>query len=135
MRSANHEESALPTITIDDVTHNVADMRAGHHPAIRLLDRAPQRAILNHPSTVLFISHCGIRSTHETIFVGVPILGLPILDDQIASARKMAELQAGLWLFRSNTKVDTLSDALHRLLSSDSSLAKEVRKNMQDFNE
>ncbi|KAI8051950.1 hypothetical protein BDF22DRAFT_656084 [Syncephalis plumigaleata] len=130
MRSGNHEESLLSTITIDGTTHSVADMRSGRHPVVRLLDRAPQRAILQHPSTVLFISHCGISSVYETIFAGVPVLGLPIMGDQAMNARKLTELQVGLWLPRTDVKVDMLNDAFHRLLSPDSSLAKDSRANM-----
>lgn len=79
-----------------------------------------------------YSSHiCGVSSIHETIFTGVPILRLPILGNQIAGVHKMTELQAGLWLSRPNIKVDTLGDALHRLLSPNSSLTKEVRESMQ----
>ncbi|KAI8876664.1 glycosyltransferase family 1 protein [Backusella circina FSU 941] len=48
-----------------------------------LLEWAPQICILGHPSTGLFISHCGWNSLSECISVaGIPIIGVPMLADQ-----------------------------------------------------
>jgi hypothetical protein len=43
---------------------------------------AAQFAILQHPSTVLFVSHGGASSANEATFHGVPILVLPYNGDQ-----------------------------------------------------
>jgi hypothetical protein len=79
MRTADNQESIPKAITIDGVSHRIEDMRSGKHPFIRLLDRAPQRAVLGHPSTQPFITHCGISSVYETLHAGVPVLGLTVL--------------------------------------------------------
>ncbi|KAI9599015.1 hypothetical protein BDF19DRAFT_429830 [Syncephalis fuscata] len=105
-------------------------MRSGKHPVIRLLDNAPQRAVLAHPSTQLFVTHCGIGSIYETLYAGVPVLGLPGFGDQLINANKMAEHKAGLWLSKKEISHDTLSDAFHRLLSPGSEEAKEIRTNI-----
>ncbi|VVC33683.1 UDP-glucuronosyl/UDP-glucosyltransferase [Cinara cedri] len=42
----------------------------------------PQRDILMHPNTKLFISHGGISSIYETVDAGVPVLGFPLFYDQ-----------------------------------------------------
>jgi hypothetical protein len=43
---------------------------------------AAQFAVLQHPSTVLFVSHGGASSANEATFSGVPILVLPYNGDQ-----------------------------------------------------
>ncbi|KAJ9057551.1 hypothetical protein DSO57_1021624 [Entomophthora muscae] len=59
---------------------------------------APQQAILQHPSTILFLSHGGLESTVEAIHSLTPILNLPFLGDQPRNAAKLQELGIGLCL-------------------------------------
>lgn len=42
----------------------------------------PQDDILAHKNVKLFISHCGMGSTVESKYHGVPIVGIPIFADQ-----------------------------------------------------
>lgn len=52
---------------------------------------APQLLILNHPSTGIFVSHCGWNSTVEAIVRGVPILAWPIRGDQYYNAKLVVD--------------------------------------------
>nr|XP_008196344.1 PREDICTED: UDP-glucuronosyltransferase 2B9-like [Tribolium castaneum] len=43
----------------------------------------PQNDILGHPNTILFISHGGLLSSHEIMYNGVPVIGIPFFLDQL----------------------------------------------------
>lgn len=42
----------------------------------------PQNDVLAHPNTKLFMSHCGLLSTQESLWYGVPVLAFPVFADQ-----------------------------------------------------
>ncbi|CAN4093814.1 unnamed protein product [Withania somnifera] len=52
---------------------------------------APQVAILNHPSTGAFLSHCGWNSTLESIVHGVPMIAWPLYAEQRMNSTFLAE--------------------------------------------
>ncbi|XP_031633767.1 uncharacterized protein LOC116347346 [Contarinia nasturtii] len=52
----------------------------------------PQSDILAHPKVKAFFSHCGLLSTQEAIYRGVPILGIPIAYDQKTNLLKSIQL-------------------------------------------
>ncbi|XP_068081662.1 UDP-glycosyltransferase UGT5-like isoform X2 [Anabrus simplex] len=51
-------------------------------PNLKISKWFPQADILAHPNIKLFITHGGLLSTLETIYHGVPIVGIPIFGDQ-----------------------------------------------------
>ncbi|RKP26376.1 hypothetical protein SYNPS1DRAFT_3397, partial [Syncephalis pseudoplumigaleata] len=105
---AGTSADALPASIVDvavnaagiavEETHVVSEMQSGAHPFIRLVDIAPQRAVLNHPAVKLFISHCGSASVSEAMDAGTPILAVPGFGDQPGNARKIDGLGAGIYV-------------------------------------
>lgn len=55
----------------------------------------PQKEILAHPNTILFITHSGLMSTQESVWYGVPMIGLPIFADQFLNADQMVRIGVG----------------------------------------
>ncbi|GJY44160.1 anthocyanidin 3-O-glucosyltransferase 5-like protein [Tanacetum coccineum] len=51
---------------------------------------APQMAVLNHPSTGAFLSHCGWNSTLESVKHGVPVIGWPMYAEQRMNATSLS---------------------------------------------
>ncbi|XP_055354777.1 uncharacterized protein LOC129600318 [Paramacrobiotus metropolitanus] len=58
----------------------------------------PQRRILNHPATRLFVSHVGYNSLLEAFDAGVPLVSWPMFGDQFANANMAQRLGNGLSL-------------------------------------
>jgi hypothetical protein len=57
---------------------------------------APQVAILAHASTGAFLSHCGWNSVLESLWHGVPVVGWPLIADQVFDSRLLEELGVGV---------------------------------------
>lgn len=75
--------------------HNIL---AGQNPDWLMVKWIPQRAILSHPSTALYLSHCGGSSTMEAAFHGVPVLAMPIDGDQLGNGKRLAAAGVGVYL-------------------------------------
>ncbi|KAI8048686.1 hypothetical protein BDF22DRAFT_636081 [Syncephalis plumigaleata] len=130
MRMSGRDDLLPETIVVDEVVHSIKDMQSGKHPVIRLLSKAPQRAVLEHSATRLFISHCGVASIFESMFAAVPILGIPVFADQPNNAITITEEGYGLWIRKSMVNQNTLNEKLRRFLAHDSPDASKFRTNM-----
>ncbi|KAI5683236.1 hypothetical protein M9H77_04464 [Catharanthus roseus] len=58
---------------------------------------AQQREILRHESIGGFISHCGWSSVMEALKFGVPIIAIPIINDEPAKARALEDFGFFTW--------------------------------------
>jgi UDP-glucoronosyl and UDP-glucosyl transferase len=61
---------------------------------------APQMDILSHASTGAFLSHCGWNSVLESLYEGVPIIGWPLLADQLYTSSMLQEMGVGIEIAR-----------------------------------
>nr|WHM27964.1 UDP-glycosyltransferase family 467 member A3 [Frankliniella occidentalis] len=62
---------------------------------VRVAKWLPQNDILGHPNIRCFISHNGALGTQEASYHGVPILGVPFMDDQPRYAEKVERIGIG----------------------------------------
>lgn len=53
----------------------------------------PQLEVLQH--TDVFLTHCGMNSVNEAIAYGVPMVAMPLINDEISNADRIAELGIG----------------------------------------
>jgi MGT family glycosyltransferase len=78
-------------------------------------ERVPQLALLAHVAAVL--CHGGHNTVCETLAQGLPLLVMPIRDDQPIIAQQVVACGAGLRLRFGRTSAIELREAVHRILS------------------
>jgi MGT family glycosyltransferase len=89
---------------------------AGPMPANFLVrERVPQLALLAQVTAVL--CHGGHNTVCETLAQGLPLLAMPIRDDQPVIAQQVVECGAGLRLRFGRTSASELREAVRRILS------------------
>ncbi|KAI9590830.1 hypothetical protein BDF19DRAFT_180995 [Syncephalis fuscata] len=102
--------------------HRLDDMLNGNHPFIRIMQRAPQRAVLEHPSVRGTISHCGLTSVHDAMITNTLVLCIPGFADQPWNALRLKHLGAGERLLWADATVDNIVDKLDQLLHGNNGL-------------
>ncbi|XP_056598393.1 UDP-glucuronosyltransferase 2C1-like [Triplophysa dalaica] len=84
----------------------------------RLVEWLPQNDLLGHPKTRAFVAHGGANGVYESIYHGIPVVGLPLLFDQFENILRLEIRGAAKAL--EVTKLDSqsfyaaLQDVLHR---------------------
>ncbi|XP_068086153.1 UDP-glycosyltransferase UGT5 [Anabrus simplex] len=97
-----------------------ADTLPGQPANLMIRKWFPQSDILAHPNVKLFITHGGLLSTMETVYYGVPILGISIFGDQQLNMRR-AELSGyGIRIDFSNLTSESLEWGLNTILNDPS---------------
>ncbi|CAH1160294.1 unnamed protein product [Phaedon cochleariae] len=77
----------------------------------------PQREILCHPNTKVFISHGGLLGTIEAVYCGVPIIVIPQYGDQPLNAKALEKVGGGIILYLQDSTEETILEALDKVLS------------------
>lgn len=78
----------------------------------------PQEDILAHPSTLLFISHCGFGGVVEAKYHKVPIIGIPLFGDQAGNAARIVEEGWGVQIELASFSEKLLQDAIAEILKN-----------------
>ena len=64
-------------ISLKDYADSYEDIKNANIPNVMLKTFCPQREILNHEKTKLFLTHCGANGVIEAMYYGVAMLGFP----------------------------------------------------------
>ena len=85
----------------------------------KLVPWIPQNDILGHKSTVLFLTHGGVNSLHESIYHSVPVVVMPLFGDQLWSASVCLQKNIGLTLDKNNLTPAKVTEAITEVLNND----------------
>ncbi|XP_059925510.1 UDP-glucuronosyltransferase 1A5-like isoform X3 [Gadus macrocephalus] len=91
-----------------------------------IVDWMPQKDLLGHPQTKVFVAHGGTNGVQEAIYYGVPVLGIPLFFDQYDNLLRLQERGAGKILKLSEVNGRIFEQGLGEVLHQDS-----YRNNMQ----
>lgn len=76
----------------------------------------PQLEVLKQVD--VFISHGGLNSVSEALYYHVPVIAIPMVNDQPAVSKRINELGAGLALKMEEVTPDILLRTVHTILSN-----------------
>ncbi|KAH6900023.1 hypothetical protein B0T10DRAFT_430670 [Thelonectria olida] len=108
---------------------SVADVLIDKHPDFRTPVFAPQRAVLDHAHTVLFLTHGGGSSANEALFHGVPVLAVGYFFDQLCNSARLAQAGVGLQLDKGELSPAAISSSIAQIRADlDGSIARNVRR-------
>ncbi|XP_056643872.1 UDP-glycosyltransferase UGT5-like [Diorhabda sublineata] len=100
------------------VIWSVDDKMLEESDNIMLKKWVPQKDILAHPNTILFISHGGLLGTYEAIYSGVPILGIPVVWDQVRNIEDAARKGFAIRFNFEDFTEQAFEEALHELINN-----------------
>ncbi|XP_055687900.1 UDP-glycosyltransferase UGT5 [Lutzomyia longipalpis] len=78
----------------------------------------PQDDILAHPNVRIFITHGGLLSIMESIYHGVPVLGIPFFADQHMNIGRAQKAGYGLTVEFKNLTEESMSWAVNEMLTN-----------------
>ncbi|KAK4477894.1 hypothetical protein RD792_017159 [Penstemon davidsonii] len=81
---------------------------------------APQANILAHESTGGFMSHCGWSSINESVYFGVPVIGMPMRTNQFINVKMLGEARVCVEVVRNENEVfkgEEIAKAIIKVIS------------------
>ncbi|XP_055852083.1 UDP-glycosyltransferase UGT5-like [Episyrphus balteatus] len=106
----------------------------GKSENVMIKDWFPQQEVLAHPNVKIFITHGGLLSTFETIYVGKPIIGIPMFADQFMNTARSAAEGYGIALDYTKLNKKVFTEAINEMLNNPkyTKKAKEVSQLYRD---
>jgi MGT family glycosyltransferase len=83
-----------------------------------VVNYAPQTELLSRAA--LTITHCGMNTTQQSLYFGVPMIATPLTHDQPAIAARLARTGAGIVLPARRLTCDRLRAAMRAILAENS---------------
>ncbi|KAM7398173.1 hypothetical protein PAMA_006187 [Pampus argenteus] len=124
--------NALPSEVTDDIATVFAKMpqkviwrHKGERPSTLgnntlIVEWMPQKDLLGHPQTKVFVAHGGTNGVQEAIYHGVPVLGIPLFFDQYDNLLRLQERGAGKIIQLANVNGHSFEQGLKEVLYRDS---------------
>lgn len=91
-----------------------------------IVDWMPQKDLLGHPQTKVFVAHGGTNGVQEAIYHGVPVLGIPLFFDQFDNLLRLRERGAGKIIELGDVNGHSFEKGINEVLHQDS-----YRQNIQ----
>lgn len=88
-------------------------------PNVKTAKWFPQSDVLAQPKVKLFISHCGLGGIAEARYNGVPLLGIPLFEDQFDNLEKIQFEGWAKELRLSDVTEETFETMLKQMLNDD----------------
>ncbi|KAF7399117.1 hypothetical protein HZH68_007709 [Vespula germanica] len=76
----------------------------------------PQNDILTHKNVKAIWTHAGLLSTHEAIWHGVPMIGMPFFMDQNSNIKMLVDKRVAIYLNYEEISMDTVEQALREII-------------------
>uniref|UniRef100_A0A915DUQ9 UDP-glucuronosyltransferase n=1 Tax=Ditylenchus dipsaci TaxID=166011 RepID=A0A915DUQ9_9BILA len=87
-------------------------------PNVHVVNWFDQKAVLEHPNVKAFMTHCGLNSVNEAALAAVPMIGMPLMGDQIHNAAIMVNKGIGVFVpIESTNNPQVLIEALDKVLN------------------
>jgi hypothetical protein len=80
----------------------------------------PQQDVLGHPKIRMFLTHGGYGGTTEAVYHGCPLLGIPMMGDQMLNMQKSQAAGFAVTLEFTDLSEETLLNGINRLLNEPS---------------
>lgn len=71
-----------------------------------------------HRNIKLFIYQGGIQSTEEAVYYGVPLIGIPMLWDQMYNVQYIKKLGVGVHLHFNNISKESIETAVYEVINN-----------------
>jgi UDP:flavonoid glycosyltransferase YjiC (YdhE family) len=100
----------------DGAESSIRDLIDGKHPDFIFPHFAPQRAILEHRHTRVYLTHGGASSANEALYHGTPVLTMGFYFDQLGNSARLLEAGVGLSVDKFEFTASEIADKMGRIV-------------------